>query len=54
LGRHNLHGFRYIPKKSLLLIRLMMNVKGARFQAFAPLGVYRAFDAPSKEARPFD
>jgi hypothetical protein len=46
--------FAKSQKKSLLSIRLTMNVTGARLQAFAPLGVYRAFDAPSKEARPFD
>jgi hypothetical protein len=31
-----------------------MSAIGARLQAFAPLGVFRAFNAPFKKARLFD
>jgi hypothetical protein len=43
--------FANIPKKPLLSIRLLMSAIGARLQAFAPLGVFRAFNAPFKKAR---
>jgi hypothetical protein len=54
LGRHNLHGFREHPKKSLLSIRLAMSVTGARLPAFAPTGVRKAFRRALEGARLFD
>jgi hypothetical protein len=59
LGRHNLHGFRENPKKITAFDQAGdVYVTGARLPAFtpkgicfAPKGVCKDFDAPSKEAR---
>jgi len=52
LGRHNLHGFRENPKKIIAFDQAGdVYVIGARLPAFAPKGVCKDFDAPSKEAR---